>query len=140
MKLKRLAQVGLAVAASAIMVAGAQSSASASGPSVSIEENWGVSTFYPDGDWLYVHDTLADTYAVHGTLEQYVCANVGCDGKVWQELRSGCNDDTSIGDDGTAVRHCNYDVTEDITVRVCEFRSHDGVPYGTKVCSGKTQS
>lgn len=140
MKLKRLAQVGLALAASAILVAGTGSAASASGPSVGIDKSWGVSAFYPDGDWLYVWDTAADGYAVHGKIQEYVCANVGCDAYHWVDLRTGCNDNTSIGDDGTEVRHCNYDVTENLTVRVCETRSSGGVQYGSWYCSAETKS
>ncbi|MCU7725201.1 hypothetical protein ODJ79_15845 [Actinoplanes sp. KI2] len=140
MKLIRLAQVGLALAASAIMVAGPASSASASGSNVTISKSWGTTTFIPDGDWLYVHDLDADTYAVHGKIQEYVCANVGCDGYHWVDLRTGCNDNTSIGDDGTEVRHCNYDISENVTVRACEVRSKGGVPYGDWVCSASTKS
>lgn len=140
MRFMRLAHLGLAMAASAIVVAGTAGSAAASGSNVSISKSWGTTTFIPNGDWLYVHDTDANGYAVHGTLEEYVCVNVGCDGYHWVELLTGCNDNTSIGDDGTEVRHCNYDISENVTVRACQIESKDGVVRGTRVCSASTKS
>ncbi|GLW33601.1 hypothetical protein [Actinoplanes regularis] len=140
MKLKRLAHVGLALAASAIMVVGAESSAAASGSNVTISKSWGSTTFIPDGDWLYVHDLDADGYAVHGKIQSYVCANAACDGMHWVDLRTGCNDNTSIGDDGTEVRRCNYDISENLTVHACQVRSKDGVLNGDWVCSASTKS
>ncbi|MCX5213706.1 hypothetical protein OG689_31310 [Kitasatospora sp. NBC_00240] len=140
MNLKRLARVGLALAASAIMVAGLEGSASASGLNVSVNKSWGSSTFYPDGDWLYSTDLSADGYSVHGKIQQLVCADVGCDGYTWQDLRTGCHDTTSIGDNGSEIRQCNYDITENLTVRVCEARYSDGTRYGDWYCSNETKS
>ncbi|WP_431681373.1 hypothetical protein [Kitasatospora sp. KL5] len=140
MRLKRLARVGLALAASAIMLAGMEGSASASGLNVTVSKSWGTSTFYPDGDWLYITDTSADGYSVHAKIQQLGCANVACDGLVWRDIRTGCYDTTSIGDNGTEIRQCNYDITENVTVRVCEARYSDGTRYGDWYCSNETKS
>jgi hypothetical protein len=77
---------------------------------------------------------------VHGKIQQLVCANVGCDGYVWSDLRTGCNDTTSIGDNGSEIRQCNYDITENITVRACEARYSGGSRYGDWYCSNETKS
>jgi hypothetical protein len=140
MKLKRLVQVGLALAASAIMVAGTEGSAAASGINVSVSKSWGLSTFYPEGDWLYVYDLDADGYSVYAKIQSLICANANCDLYKWHDLRTGCYDTTSIGDNGSAIRQCNYDIAENLTVRVCEVRSSDGVEYGTWSCSDETKS
>ncbi|MFE9770138.1 hypothetical protein ACFYOV_00350 [Streptomyces sp. NPDC005931] len=140
MRLKRPAQAGLALAASVVMVAGTEGSATASGLNVSVVKSWGTSTFYPDGDWLYITDHAADGYAVHGKIQQRVCANVGCDAYTWTDLRTGCYDTTSIGDNGTEIRQCNYDINENVTVRVCEARYSGGSRYGDWYCSGSTKS
>jgi hypothetical protein len=78
--------------------------------------------------------------AVHGKLQQQVCAGLGCHATHWVDLRTGRNDDTSTGDNGSEIRRCNYDVTENLSVRVCETRSCGGVQYGSWYCGNETQS
>ena len=140
MKLKRLAQVGMALAASAIMVVGTENSASASGSDVNVDKSWGISTFFTDGDWLYVYDKSADGYSVHAKIQHLACANANCDGYQWVDLRTGCSDSTTTGTGGGEITECNYDVTENLTVRVCETRSSGGVQYGAWYCSAETKS
>ena len=124
------------------MVAGAEGAAYAnpSGASVGVSKSWGTSAFYQNGDWLYVWDTEADGYSVQAKIQHLACANANCDGYHWVDKRTGCYDTTTIGDDGTEVRHCNYDLTENITVRVCQTRSSGGVQHGDWYCSNEIQS
>ncbi len=140
MKLTRLAQVGMALAASAIMVAGTQSPAAASGSDVTVYESWGLSTFRTYGDLLQIEDLSADGYAVHAKIQHFACANANCDGYHWVDLRTGCSDSTTTGTDDTGYTECDYDITENLTVRVCETRSKNGVQYGSWYCSAETKS
>ncbi|GID93760.1 hypothetical protein ACFQFC_06970 [Amorphoplanes digitatis] len=140
MKRMRWIQAGVALAASAIMVVGAQGSASASGDDVSVDKSWGFSMFFTYGDELTVYDRSADDHSVHAVLQHLACANVACDGKVWRDLRDHCVDTTTTGTAGSEVTTCNYDVTENLEVRICAARYHDGVINGGWYCSSMTKS
>ncbi|MDQ0842376.1 hypothetical protein [Streptomyces sp. V1I6] len=54
--------------------------------------------------------------------------------------RTGCYDTTGIGRPGTGITTCNYDLTENDTVRVCIVRSKDGVRNGDWLCSASTKA
>ncbi|MET8151685.1 hypothetical protein ACIBSW_38155 [Actinoplanes sp. NPDC049668] len=140
MKRMRWVQAGVALAASAIMVVGAAGSASASGPDVSVDKSWGFSMFFTYGDQLTVYDRSADDHSVHAKIQHLACANVTCDGRVWRDLRDDCIDTTTTGTGGSEIKTCNYDVTENLDVRVCEARFQDGVINGVWYCSGQTKS
>ncbi|MFI6938603.1 hypothetical protein ACIBI4_04985 [Streptomyces sp. NPDC050418] len=142
MKMRRVVQAVLGLVASVGMVMGMQSAASASGLNVSVSKSWGTSTFYPDGDWLYVQDTDADGYTVYAKIQEWQCSGYDCQAPKWVDIRTGCYDTTSIGDNGSPIRQCNYDVAENQTVRVCEARytGVGGSRYGSWYCSNETKS
>ncbi|MER7170229.1 hypothetical protein [Streptomyces mesophilus] len=142
MKMRRVTQVVLGLVASLGMVVGMQGAASASGLNVSIVKSWGTTTFYPSGDWLYIQDTDADGYAVYGKIQELVCSGYDCQAPEWQDIRTGCYDTTSIGDNGSPIRQCNYDIAENSYVRACEARytSVGGSRYGSWYCSDATRS
>ncbi|GAA1377933.1 hypothetical protein [Streptomyces beijiangensis] len=129
---------GLALVASSILVLGMGGSASASGLNVSVNQSWGVATFYPDGDWLYVTDKSADGYSVQAKIERW--QKIASDTWDWRDHRTGCYDTTSIGQPGTGISTCNYDLTENDTVRVCIVRSKAGTHNGNWVCSSSTKA
>jgi hypothetical protein len=124
--------------ASGALVVGMAGSASASGLNVSVSRSWGTATFYPDGDWLYVKDSSADGCSVQAEIERWQKVNIDAWG--WRDHRTGCYDTTSIGQPGTGITTCNYDLTENDTVRVCIVRSKDGVRYGDWLCSDSTKA
>ncbi|WP_406401010.1 hypothetical protein OH805_18470 [Streptomyces sp. NBC_00879] len=138
MKRSTVAKTGMALAASVIIVGGMAGSASASGSNVTISRTWGTATFTTYGDELKVKDQSADGYSVQAKIQRWQKVNI--DAWSWVDHRTGCYDTTTKNDTTDGYSICDYDLTENDTVRVCIVRSKDGVRYGDWVCSAETQA